>query len=202
MNAYIATFQLIDLSVALSTLLGGWLYDHHPRSFFTLDFTTLPFSAVDRGLGFVVLFVNGFKLGSSPDRWPSQQGQHAARAVITANEIAVQGPSERRTSFHPGAVAHPPVPNSRRNPTAESRKPCRPQQTRRNHHSHSSFCIPHYPSSFSTSHPADTPTLVGLGKTFCRPGPSVRRPTFRAMLLSRSFGHWAGVLKWQTVCRL
>lgn len=62
-TAYIATFQaLTDLSAALSTLLGGWFFDHyHQASFFTLDFYHLAFllGALTRGMGFVVLlFVN------------------------------------------------------------------------------------------------------------------------------------------------
>lgn len=61
---YIATFQgLTDLSVALSTLLGGWLYDHYLQASFhviplgTLDFYHLAFllGALTRGLGVVVL---------------------------------------------------------------------------------------------------------------------------------------------------
>lgn len=62
--AYIATFQgLSDLSVAASTLLGGWLYDRYlsatmdPAALGTAGFYQLAFlvGALARGLGVVVL---------------------------------------------------------------------------------------------------------------------------------------------------
>jgi len=61
---YIALFQgLIDVSVALSTLLGGWLYDHYLHAscsvlpFGTFDFYHLAFllGTLTRGMGMVLL---------------------------------------------------------------------------------------------------------------------------------------------------